>query len=194
MRRGFPNAAPWEAKEAASIVFHPTPVSHLLSWPCHWNLWAPLQLLLAGSPKGLVKADFLNNPSLPRSKTITWPNKDLLQHFRHVWCLSQSTSQLPCGPTGSCSCSHPAGGQQAPHVPVAAWLPGGRDAACPHLPWSRSSALPACWSYCLLDKRLEENGEPGFFSQGFWRMSCIFLSNMHLSGWQPCQTGAARFC
>ena len=185
----------WEG--ASPVLLHGMPrrlvavtVSPLLGWHCHWRLWVLLQLLLAGSTKSLVMADFLHNSSPQRSKVTPPLNNDPVQHFKHIRRLSQP----PHGPTHRRSCSHPTRDQQAPRHPTAAQLPGGRDATSPRFPWSRSFALAACWSYCLFDKWLEENGELSFFFQRFWRMSCIFLSNMYLAGWQPCQPRAGDFC
>lgn len=141
---------------------------------CHRNLGAPLQLLLPGSPQGLATAEFLNDSSPQRSRTPPLLNNDPARRFKRVRRPSRCASQPPRSPT----C------HRWP-VPTAAPLPGGRDArdaACPLFPWSRRSAITARCSYCPSDKWLEENGELGFFFQGFWRMSCVFLLNVHLSG------------
>lgn len=50
--------------------------------------WAPVQLLLAGSPQGLMKAEFLNNSSPQRRKTTPPTTNDPVQHFKYIWCVS----------------------------------------------------------------------------------------------------------
>lgn len=58
MGRDFLHAAPRDAEGAGSSVFNSVPVSHHLSWHCHYSPWTLLQLLLAGSPKRLPTALF----------------------------------------------------------------------------------------------------------------------------------------
>lgn len=135
--RGFSSASPWNDEECGSNEFNPVPMSPLLSGHCHWSFWAPLPLLLAGSHKGLMKAEFPQQPlSQEKQKNTT------IKQWPAFQCSISSTYDIYHAPHPN----YPA----VPHTAIAAATPlettrhlyphSSMDTACLHFPWPRISA------------------------------------------------------